>query len=51
VEDALSSADLCLVEWPEKAAALLPETVWNIYIEVLDEKTRRIFVKTVPDEA
>ena len=51
VEDALSSGDLCLIEWPEKAAALLPDTVWNIYIEVLDEKTRRIFIKSAPDEA
>lgn len=48
VEDALLSGNFCLVEWPEKAAGLLPDDTLHIYIEVLDEETRRIF--TIQDE-
>jgi tRNA threonylcarbamoyladenosine biosynthesis protein TsaE len=44
VEDALFSGNLCLVEWPEKAHNLLPDETLHIYIEVFDEKTRRIYV-------
>lgn len=43
VEDALHSGFLCLVEWPEKAHALIPEEAFNIHIEMLDAQTRRIF--------
>ena len=43
IEDALISKNLCLVEWPEKAAGLLPDDVLNVFIEVLDEETRRIY--------
>ena len=42
IEDALLSKDLCLVEWPENAAALLPEDVFKVYIEILDTSTRRL---------
>ena len=51
VEDALTSGNLCLVEWPEKAASLLPDDVLNIYIEVLDENTRRLFLTAKGNEA
>ena len=44
VEDALLSGNICMVEWPEKAENLLPENTLHIFIEVLDEKTRRIFI-------
>jgi tRNA threonylcarbamoyladenosine biosynthesis protein TsaE len=44
VEEALTSGNLCLVEWPEKATSLLPDDVLNVYIEVLDENTRRLFI-------
>ncbi len=50
VEDAILSGNLCLIEWPEKAIGLLPEDTLIIHIEVLDEKTRRIFVSTDDDE-
>jgi tRNA threonylcarbamoyladenosine biosynthesis protein TsaE len=43
VEDCLVSGSLCLVEWPDKAAGLLPESVFHIRMEVLDEHTRRLF--------
>lgn len=44
IEDALYSGNLCLVEWPEKAASLLPDDTLHIYIEALDTQTRRIYV-------
>lgn len=43
VEDSLLSQQLCLVEWPEKAAGLLPDDTFHVHIEVLDEDTRRLF--------
>jgi tRNA threonylcarbamoyladenosine biosynthesis protein TsaE len=44
VEDCLYSGNLCFIEWPEKAAALLPEDVVNIQIIRLDEQTREIVI-------
>jgi len=49
VEDALISGNICLVEWPEKAAGLLPDDTVTIFIEVLDMETRRIFTP-IPGE-
>lgn len=43
IEDALLSKNLCLIEWPENAEDLLPDDVLNIFIEVLNENTRRVF--------
>lgn len=43
IEDALHSGNLCLIEWPEKAAGLLPEEVFEVHMEILDEKMRRLF--------
>lgn len=43
VEDSLLSGNLCLIEWPNNAAALLPDDVFQIHIEILDNHTRRIF--------
>lgn len=42
VEDALCSGNLCLIEWPEKAASLLPENTLNIYIETINDDERKI---------
>jgi tRNA threonylcarbamoyladenosine biosynthesis protein TsaE len=50
VEDTLNNGSLCLVEWPEKAAGLLPDDTFHIHIETLDEKTRRIFVEQEEEE-
>ena len=44
IEDALYSGNVCLVEWPEKAAGLLPEDCLNIYIQAVDDKTRLVFI-------
>jgi tRNA threonylcarbamoyladenosine biosynthesis protein TsaE len=43
VEEALQSDNLCLIEWPDKAAGLLPDDTLKIYIELLDTTTRRIY--------
>ena len=42
VEDGLFSGFICLVEWPEKAPAIFPDNTIHVYLEVVDEKTRRI---------
>jgi tRNA threonylcarbamoyladenosine biosynthesis protein TsaE len=42
VEDTLLTGNLCLVEWPEKAEALLPDDTLKIKIEIVDETTRQI---------
>ncbi len=43
MEDQLYSKSLCLVEWPEKAAGLLPDDTLHIYMESLDKVTRRLY--------
>jgi tRNA threonylcarbamoyladenosine biosynthesis protein TsaE len=45
VEDVLYSGDLCLVEWPDKAADLFPDDTVHLSIEIIDTNTRRITVK------
>ena len=42
VEDCLYSGNTCLVEWPEKAALLLPPGTLHIYIEALEGERRMI---------
>ena len=44
VEDALYSGHLCLVEWPERAAALLPVDTLFINLELVDEGKRRLVI-------
>ncbi len=45
VEDTLYSGKMCLVEWPEKAAGLLPDDTVYLKLEVIDENTRKIIVE------
>lgn len=42
IEDTLYSGHTCLVEWPEKAPGLLPDTTLHIYLEVVDTHTRTL---------
>lgn len=44
VEDCLYSGDLCLVEWPERAPSIFPDSVVHVYLEVADQITRRIVI-------
>ena len=50
VEDSLLSGNLCLVEWPENARGLLPDDVFQVHIEILDDHTRRIFTSLPAEE-
>jgi tRNA threonylcarbamoyladenosine biosynthesis protein TsaE len=45
VEDCLYSGNICLVEWPAKASALLPENTVNIYLETVNPETRRLIIE------
>ena len=42
IEECLYSGYKCLVEWPEKASALLPPGTLHIYMELVDEQTRQL---------
>jgi len=44
VEDCLYSGNICLVEWPERIPHLFPENTVHAFIDVLDEKTRKLKV-------
>lgn len=47
VEDCLYSGAVCLVEWPERAASLLPPETISIYINAVAEEKRKIrMIKT-----
>ncbi len=48
VEDALYSGNWCVVEWPEKAAMLLPEAVFHFRLEVAEDGKRSL---TLENEA
>ena len=45
VEDCLYSGFTCLVEWPERAPALLPPGTIHVYIDAVDEETRLMRVE------
>ena len=42
VEDVLNSNHYCFIEWPEKAAFLLPENICTIQIDLLEDEERKI---------
>lgn len=43
-EEYLSSGELCLVEWPEKIEALLPDDTMVVKIEILSDTQRRFVI-------
>jgi tRNA threonylcarbamoyladenosine biosynthesis protein TsaE len=45
IEDAIDSGNLCLIEWPEKASGLLPDKPFEVYMEILNEKMRRLYTE------
>ena len=47
VEYALSGDDYCWIEWPEKAEGILPDDICKLYIEIFDEQTREITIRTL----
>jgi tRNA threonylcarbamoyladenosine biosynthesis protein TsaE len=42
VEDCFYRGELCLVEWPEKAPGIFPDTTIHLYIDSIDEQTRKL---------
>lgn len=44
-EEYLSSGELCLVEWPEKIEALLPDDTMVVKIEILSNTSRRFLIR------
>jgi tRNA threonylcarbamoyladenosine biosynthesis protein TsaE len=48
VEDCIYSGDICLVEWPERAPGIFPEETLGIFLETLDQITRKIRVPSLP---
>ena len=47
VEEVLYSGNICLVEWPEKAPRLLPPDTIHTFIEIVDDKTRRLKIANI----
>ena len=43
IEDHLLSGQYCFIEWPEKAAELLPDDTFHVYLQLLDTATRRLY--------
>ena len=44
VEDCLLSGQLCLVEWPERAEALLPDNCFHIQVDIVDSSRRKVLI-------
>ena len=44
VEDCLYSDMICFVEWPERAPGIFPAGTIKVFMEVIDESTRRITI-------
>lgn len=40
VEDCLYSGNICLVEWPERAASIFPDHTVSVFINAPDHQTR-----------
>ena len=45
VEDCLYSDHICFVEWPERAASILPPGTVHVFIEVTDPETRHLTIQ------
>lgn len=48
MEDAILSGQYSFIEWPEKAAEILPEEVFQVRLLALDENTRQIITSRGP---
>lgn len=44
VEDCLYSGDICLVEWPERIPTLLPPGTLRVFIEAINDDTRKLTI-------
>ena len=50
-EDYFYSGNLCMIEWPEKAPSLIPETALTVRIKVKESGEREIFVTSPVSES
>jgi tRNA threonylcarbamoyladenosine biosynthesis protein TsaE len=44
VEDCFYSGEICLVEWPDRAPGIFPEGAVHVYINLIDQDTRKIIM-------
>lgn len=42
VEDCLYSDHICLIEWPEKIASILPTDTLHVFIEAINDRARKL---------
>jgi tRNA threonylcarbamoyladenosine biosynthesis protein TsaE len=42
IEDCLYSGQICLVEWPDRAATIFPDETIHVHMEVVDGQRRKI---------
>ena len=42
VEDCFYSGNICLVEWPERAPGIFPDTTFHVNVDFIDINTRRL---------
>jgi tRNA threonylcarbamoyladenosine biosynthesis protein TsaE len=47
IEDVLYSGNICLAEWPEKAPSIFPEDTVHVYLELVNEDTRRLKILNI----
>ena len=47
VEEVLYSGNICLAEWPDKAPGIFPDDTVHIYIELVDNETRRLKIANI----
>ena len=45
IEDCLYSDHICFIEWPEKISDHLPAGTAHVFIEVIEEETRRLRIE------
>ena len=50
IEDYFDSGALCLLEWPERVADILPDDTVNVDIRVNDDGSRTLTFDTDPEE-
>jgi tRNA threonylcarbamoyladenosine biosynthesis protein TsaE len=45
VEDYLDADHICLIEWPEKISSVLPDNTLHVFIESINERTRKLRIE------
>lgn len=47
-DEYLASGNLCLIEWSERVSAFLPDQLFEVRIETINEHTRAIYYRMQP---